>query len=109
MKIANQGFAFTIYNKKQEIVEKANPEKFQLYPEMYRHTISEPESQIFRLELRYFRSRSTYFNSFSSDQLKTLPAQELEKFKKKTKLLLKKKYNPKSSRLFQNILGAVNG
>lgn len=109
MKIENQGFAFSIYNKKQEIVDKAKPEKFQLYPDIYRQTISEPESQIFRLELRYFRSRSIYFNNFNSDQLKSLPAQELEKFKKKTKLLLKKKDSQKSSRLFQKILGAVNG
>jgi|GEM_PF-3219341 hypothetical protein len=109
LKIENQGFAFTIYNKKQEIVEKAKPEKFQLYPDIYRQTISDPESQLFRLELRYFRSRSIYFNNFSSDQFKTLPVQELEKFKKKTKLLLKRKNNSKSSRLFQKILGAVNG
>jgi len=109
MKIENQGFAFTIYNKKQEIIEKAKPDKFQLYSDIYRQTISEPESQIFRLELRYFRSRSIYFNNFSSEQLKTLPVQELEKLRKKTKLLLKRKNNQKSSRLFLKCLGGVSG
>lgn len=103
--ISNAGFQLILYDKKLEIAEQATPEKLQLYPAIYRDILVAPERKLFRIELRFFRSRSIAFNSLSVDEIFVLPATELNKFGKATKLIKRKhqKIIPSSlfSRLFE--------
>ncbi len=100
LKIFNSGFELSIYNKKVEIAEQATGEKLQLYPPVYRDILIEPQRKLFRVELRFFRSRSIAFNHLSADELFDLPAKELNKFGQSTQLLKRKNQKHFASTLF---------
>jgi hypothetical protein len=94
IKIYNKGWELAIYNKKLEIAEQATAEKLKLYSEIYRDILIDPNRQLFRVELRLFRSRSVSMNDFSTDELFNAPEKELIKFGRAVQLL--KKINKKS-------------
>lgn len=110
LKIYNKGFELAIYNKKLEIAEEASQEKLQLYPSVYREILADPERQLFRIELRLFRSRSIAFNELTTDQLFKLPSTELTKFGKAVRLLKIKGRNKKviESLLFSRLFTFLN-
>lgn len=103
LKIYNNGFELAIYNKKLEIIEQATPEKLQLYPDIYRNILTKKDNQIFRVELRLFRSRSIVFNEFDIEELFSIPPSELLKFGKATRLLKMKNDKIIESKLFNRI------
>lgn len=103
LKFGNAGFEVAIYNKKLEIIEVATPEKLSLYPPVYKEIIIDPKRQLFRLELRYFRSRSIAFNNLSSKQLFELAQIEISKFGKSISLIRLKNQNKIKSSLFTKI------
>lgn len=100
IKIFNNGFELAIYDKKLEIAEQATSEKLQLYPSIYRDILIAPERKLYRVELRFFRSRSIAFNHLTVDELFDLPAKELIKFGKATQLIKRKKQKNIPSTLF---------
>lgn len=87
MKFFNKGFELSIYNKRLEITEQATEEKFKLYPEIYQEIIKNKQRQLFRVELRFFRSRSISFNHLTAEEIFNLPKQKLAKFGKSVRLL----------------------
>lgn len=101
--IYNTGFQLTIYNKKFEIAEQATAEKLQLYPPAYCDILLASERKLFRIELRFFRSRSIAFNSLSADELFALPTKELSKFGKATQLIKRKQQKNIQSTLFSRL------
>lgn len=103
LKIENTGFALSIYNKAIEIAEVASPEKLALYPSIYREILIDPKRYLFRVELRFFRSRSVAFNTLSVDELFELPQKELLKFGKATNLIKKKGKKKTPSTLFSRL------
>lgn len=105
LKFGNSGFECVLYNKKLEIIEKASPDKFTLYPQDYRDIVSDKKRYLFRLELRFFRSRSIKFNSLTADELFNLAPKELENFGKGTALLKYKNGKPIISSLFSKLFG----
>jgi len=82
LKLENSGFTLSIYNKKLEIAEVASAEKLALYPSIYREILIDPKRYLFRVELRFFRSRSIAFNALTVDEIFELPQKELLKFGK---------------------------
>lgn len=103
LKFGNTGFECVLYNKKLEIIEKATPEKFVLYPQEYKDIVANKDRFLFRLELRFFRSRSIKFNSLSAEELFNLAPQELKNFGKGTALLKYKNGKPIRSLLFSKL------
>lgn len=103
MKMFNNGFELAIYDKKLEIAEQATPDKLQLYPSIYRDILTAPERKLYRIELRFFRSRSIAFNHLTVDELFDLPAKELKKFGKATQLIKRKKQKNIASILFSRL------
>lgn len=103
LKIFNHGFELSLYNKKLEVAEEATPEKLQLYPPIYRDILIAPERKLFRIELRFFRSRSIAFNGLAVDELFALPEKEIIKFGKSTRLLKRKKQKIIQSTLFSRL------
>lgn len=103
IKVFNLGFELAIYQKKIEITEQATAEKLQLYPPIYRDILLDPKRKLFRVELRFFRSRSIAFNALTVDELFALPATELKKFGDATHLLKRKKQNIIKSSLFSRL------
>lgn len=108
MKIGNNGFELAIYSKKLEIAENATAEKLALYPEVYREILATKERQLFRVELRLFRSRSIAFNSLSANELAQLPKLELARFGKTIRLLKIKNQNIVQSRLFSQLFALAD-
>lgn len=103
IKIYNQGWELAIYNKKLEVIEKATPEKFKLYPETYRDILINPKRFLFRVELRLFRSRSIVFNNLTADELFKAPKGELIKFGKTIQLKKIKDQKQITSLLFSKL------
>lgn len=103
LKIFNNGFELAIYDKRLEVAEQATAEKLQLYPPIYRDILLAPERKLYRVELRFFRTRSIAFNHLTVDELFDLPAKELNKFGEATKLLKRKKQKIISSTLFSRL------
>lgn len=103
LKIFNNGFELAIYDKRLEIAAQATAEKLQLYPPIYRDILLEPERKLYRVELRFFRTRSIAFNHLTVDELFDLPAKELNKFGEATKLLKRKKQKTFPSTLFSRL------
>jgi hypothetical protein len=102
IKLSNNGFSLSLYNKRTEIQEASSPEKYELYPTPIKAAFANPEVKLFRLELRYFRSRSNAFNHRPANEIfYSLPAEELQKFGKKIFLLNLK--NSKKSRFFARL------
>lgn len=99
----NSGFSCSIYNKKLEIIEKAKPEKFLLYPQEYRDVVADQNRYLFRVELRFFRSRSIKFNSLTAEELFNLATQELKAFGNATNLIRQKKRASVKSKLFSKL------
>lgn len=108
LKIFNKGFELAIYNKKLEVIEQANEEKFKLYPDTYHEIIKNKQRQLFRVELRLFRSRSISFNHLTTDEIFNLPKQELIKFGKAIRLLKIKNKNSVESSLFSKLFAFGN-
>jgi hypothetical protein len=102
-KIFNAGFELAIYDKRLEIAEQATAEKLQLYPPIYRDILLAPERKLYRVELRFFRTRSIAFNHLTVDELFDLPTKELNKFGEATKLLKRKKQKIIPSILFSRL------
>ncbi len=103
IKIENSGFSLSIYNKKLEVAENASPEKLALYPSLYREILIDPKRQLYRVELRFFRSRSIAFNALSVDEIFELPQKELSKFGRATRLIKKNGKKNVSSTLFSRL------
>jgi hypothetical protein len=103
IKLFNNGFELAIYDKKLEIAEQATAEKLQLYPAIYRDILIAPERKLYRVELRFFRSRSIAFNQLTVDELFDLPVKELNKFGKATQLLKRKRKKIIPSTLFSRL------
>ncbi len=103
IKLGNSGFELAIYNKKLEIAEQATPEKLALYPEVYREILTDKQRMLFRVELRFFRSRSIGFNNLTTAEIFNLPNVELKKFGKGTALFKQKKRAQVRSLLFSKI------
>lgn len=103
IKIYNKGWELAIYNKKLEIAEQATEEKLKLYPEKYREILINPKRQLFRVELRLFRSRSVALNDLNADQLFEAPRAELIKFGKTVQLLKIKNKKSVESLLFSKL------
>lgn len=101
--IYNLGWQLIIYDKRLEIAEQATPEKLQLYPLIYRDILVSQERKLYRVELRFFRSRSIAFNNLTVDELFDLPTKELNKFGEATKLLKRKKQKSIPSTLFSRL------
>lgn len=108
IKLGNLGFELAIYNKKLEIAEAASSEKLALYPLIYRDILSAPSRQLYRVELRFFRSRSIAFNGLTADELTALPAKELSKFGTATKLIKIKPKDAVESSLFSRLFTIKN-
>lgn len=102
-KVCNSGFELAVYNKKVEIIEVATAEKLALYPPIYREILIEPSRQLFRVELRYFRTRSIAFNHLTVDEIFNLPRIELVKFGKSTRLIKVNKTVSLESTLFNRL------
>ncbi len=103
IKVYNRGWELAVYNKKLEVAEQATEEKLKLYPEIYRDILINPVRQLFRVELRLFRSRSIIFNNFTTDELFNAPEKELIKFGKTVQLLKIKNKKPVNSLLFSKL------
>lgn len=103
LRIYNTGFECVFYNKKLEIAEEATQEKLLLYPPVYRDILIAPERKLFRIELRFFRSRSIAFNNLSTTELFALSEKELTKFGKNTRLLKRKGLKIVQSTLFSHL------
>lgn len=103
IKIYNKGWELAIYNKKLEVAEQATAEKLKLYPEIYREILINPTRQLFRVELRLFRSRSVALNDFNTDQLFEAVKAELIKFGKTVQLLKIKNKKSVESLLFSKL------
>ena len=103
IKIYNRGWELAIYNKKLEIAEQATEEKLKLYPKEYREILINPNRQLFRVELRLFRSRSVALNDLNTDQLFEAPRAELIKFGKTVQLLKIKNKKSVESLLFSKL------
>lgn len=103
IKIYNKGWELAIYNKKVEIAEQASEEKLKLYPEVYRDILIDPNRQLFRVELRLFRSRSVALNDLNADQLFEAVKAELIKFGKSVQLLKIKNKKSLESLLFSKL------
>jgi hypothetical protein len=101
--IYNLGWQLIIYDKRLEIAEQATPEKLQLYPPIYRDILVAKERRLYRVELRFFRSRSIAFNNLTVDELFDLPAKELNKFGQATQLLKRKNQKFIPSTLFSRL------
>lgn len=103
IKVYNRGWELSIYNKKLEVAEQATAEKLSLYPEIYREILINPNRQLFRVELRLFRSRSVSLNDFNTDQLFEAVKAELIKFGKTVQLLKIKNKKSVESLLFSKL------
>lgn len=103
IKIYNKGWELAIYNKKLEVAEQATAEKLKLYPEIYREILINPNRQLFRVELRLFRSRSVSLNDLNADQLFKAVKAELIKFGKSVQLLKIKNKKSVESLLFSKL------
>ncbi len=108
IKLGNSGFELAIYNKKIEIAENANAEKLALYPAKYRDILVDKKRHLFRVELRYFRSRSIGFNSLTANDFHELAKTELVKFGKATRLFKRKKQINIQSQLFSRLFVLEN-
>lgn len=86
-----------------EVAEQATTEKLSLYPEVYREILINPNRQLFRVELRLFRSRSVSLNDFNTDQLFEAVKAELIKFGKTVQLLKIKNKKSVESLLFSKL------
>lgn len=103
LKAFNKGWELSVYNKKLEVIEQANEEKFKLYPEVYHEIIKNKQRQLFRVELRFFRSRSISFNHLTTTEIFNLPKQELIKFGKAVRLIKIKNRTSVESSLFYKL------
>lgn len=103
LQFGNNGFEVSLYNKKLEVIENASPEKLSLYPPVYRDIISNPKRFLFRLEIRFFRSRSISYNSLSAKELFELSQKEISKFGKSISLVRIKKQKRIKSLLFSKL------
>lgn len=101
--IFNTGWQLIIYDKKMEIAEQATAEKLQLYPPIYREILIAPKRRLYRVELRFFRSRSIAFNNLTAEELFYLPAVELGKFGKAVELIKRKQQKNIASTLFSRL------
>lgn len=108
IKVFNKGWELAIYNKKLEVAEQATAEKLSLYPEVYREILINPNRQLFRVELRLFRSRSVSLNDFNTDQLFEAVKAELIKFGKTVQLLKIKNKQSVESLLFSKLFDFSN-
>lgn len=107
IKFGNSGFECVLYNKKLEIIAKATPNKFELYPQEYKNIVSNKDRYLFRLEIRFFRSRSIKFNSLTADELFKLAPQEIKNFGKNTILFKYKNHIPIKSILFSKLFNPI--
>jgi len=86
-----------------EIAEQATAEKLQLYSPIYREILMAPGRRLYRVELRFFRSRSIAFNNLTAEELFNLPAVELGKFGKAVELIKRKNQKNIASALFSRL------
>ena len=86
-----------------EIAEEATAEKLKLYPDEYKEILINPNRQLFRVELRLFRSRSVALNDFNTDQIFEAVKAELIKFGNTVQLLKVKNKNSVESLLFSKL------